>query len=208
VHAAKIVECEGRLCLAEVTASGGRIMRLSEVVKRWPGRMVVYRNTGMRFDPKTAAREIVDATGKPYGWTACILMALMHSLLLGRLAKHVASILGPHLLPDCSMEVALADTAAGSNPRPDLRPWEVEPHDLAESTVYEFVCILGSTNPTEDIAYMDGFIVGADAGYLQGIKQKQTPVQKAPSKAKPTRKAVRRVNKSSRTSKSGGKHRC
>ena len=140
VHAAKVVESEGRYMLAEVTAGGGRLMRLSDVAQQLPGKLVVFRPKPKRYDRDAAAQAMVDSTGRPYGWIACLLMAGMHFVFLGSIAKRLALRWSNWLLPDCSMEVAIADIAGGINPCPGKAPFEIEPHHLAESLYYEPIC--------------------------------------------------------------------
>lgn len=142
VHAAKILRCEGEWILAEVTAGGGRMLSLEQVVKRWPGRLVVFRPLAQHYRRHAAAEQMILASGRPYGWPICILMGAAHLMLLGRVAKKFLSRWGKHLLPDCSMQVAIADLAGGMEACPGRSPAETEPHHLAESKNYRAICVL------------------------------------------------------------------
>ena len=144
VHAGKVVECEGRLMLAEVTAGGGRMIRLSNVVAQWPGKLVIYRPVFTGYDRDAAATSMVDATGKPYGWPLVILLGMSHLLLLGLLARRLIALWGSHLLPVCSVQVARADMdgSGGLSPCPDKPLCLIEPHDLAESSRYRALFVL------------------------------------------------------------------
>jgi hypothetical protein len=146
-HSAMAAWWGDNLMCVQMTASPGRIVRLSELVRRWPGKITVSRafpkptlnyQNAVTFNRKKAVEVMVRIASRPYGWWRLLLMGLSHTLL------------GVHLFPPsendwekskwppvCSQSVSMATRAAGADPCQNVADRSTEPHDLYESEFYE-----------------------------------------------------------------------
>ena len=144
-HSAMAAWWHGNLMLVQMTSSPDRVVRLSEVVKRWPGKCVVSRAmpSNRRFSRGKAVEVMIKISARKYGWWRLFLMGFAHTLLGRAIAprshKDCERSKWP---PVCSQAVSMAVRAAGVDPCPKLADRSTEPVDLYESEFYRPVYIL------------------------------------------------------------------
>ena len=141
VHAAMAGWWNGRLMCVEMTNGGGRAQLLSNIIKRWPGAIDVYRANAVRrrFSRERALRAMIGITGKRYGWWNLFRAALLHVPVLRFLVPpEVNDRDASDWPPFCSQAVATADRAGGVDPVPNLADRLTEPGDLARSPFYAY----------------------------------------------------------------------
>jgi len=144
-HAAKAAWASGMLrCLETRAWRGAREVSLESQVKRYPGRIDVYRtNPGDRwreYDRAGATRVMRCITGKEYGWRQLMAAALLH-LPFVRLCVRpdVDDRAVDYRPPFCSHACAYADRVGGRvDPVPHLADRLTEPADLARSQFYDY----------------------------------------------------------------------
>ena len=140
VHAAMAGWWKDRLMCVEMTAGGGRAQLLSNLVRRWPGAIDVYRaNVGRRrFSRKAALGAMIDITGRRYGWGNLLRAAFLHLPVFRFLVAPETDDAAGGGVPFCSQAVATADRAGGVDPVPNLADRLTEPGDLARSKFYAY----------------------------------------------------------------------
>ncbi len=156
-HAAMAGWWSRRLMCVEMCSRGGRALLLSNIVRRWPGAIDVYRAnasdtqqsgddtdlaSGTRqFSRDAAVHAMIEITGRRYGWLNLFRAALLH-LPLFRLfvapdTDDTAESAACHP-PFCSQAVAMATRAGGVDPVPNLADRLTEPGDLSRSPFYAY----------------------------------------------------------------------
>jgi len=148
VHAARAAWEHGELRLLDtLQGRGARNVSLRDQVERFPGSWDVFEpDPGnmaeifhVAYSPDVAVDTVRQYVGKPYGWGAIFLAALVHlpvvRLCVRPETDDAATINGP---PFCSHLQALADRQAGFDPVPNLADRLVEPGDLARSLFYRY----------------------------------------------------------------------
>jgi hypothetical protein len=123
------------LCV-QMAVRGQRVVRLSQLVRRWPGKITVSRarTTGDGFDTAKAVEAMVRIASRPYGFWRLFSMALSHTLL------------GLHLCPPsrndweksnwppvCSQSYSMACRSGRFDPCPHRADNSTEPSDLFDS---------------------------------------------------------------------------
>lgn len=157
-HAGMAVWWDGDLMLVEMLQfRGGRAVTMRSQVKRWPGKLDVFRtapgNRWPEFDRVEAARFVRRLAGQPYNYAGLVALSLLH-LPIVRLLPAVRrfvrrGILNGHSadgrLADrlgarfCSEAVSLACRIGGHvDPVPMLGDRLTEPADLARSQFFEY----------------------------------------------------------------------
>ena len=148
-HAAMAGWWNGRLMCIEMTGGGGRAQLLSNLVRRWPGAIDVFRagacgaakgeDERPSFSRRVAVRAMIDITGRQYGWFNLLRAAVLHLPVLRFFVRpetdDAADTAWP---PFCSQAVAMAARAGGVDPVPNLADRLTEPGDLARSPFYAY----------------------------------------------------------------------
>ena len=135
----------GRLmCLDTIQWHGGRAVLLSNLVKKYPGRIDVYtaEANGAPFDRRAAVEAMIEITGRPYGWWSLLWVALVHLAVVRLFVRPNTDDAANGSLPFCSQAVSRASRAGGVDPVPRLADRATEPGDLARSRFYSFLCTL------------------------------------------------------------------
>ncbi len=149
-HAAKAAWWKNDLfCLEVREFHGGRAVSLSTQVKKYPGRIDVYRpnadNRWPQYDTDKVLEIMRKMAGCDYGyWNVCV-TALTHLPLFRifvRPDRNDDSELDLHYPPFCSQAVATADRIGGVDPVPQLADRFTEPADLARSPFYKYLFTL------------------------------------------------------------------
>ena len=149
-HAAKAAWWNDDLfCLEVREFHGGRAVSLSSQVRKYPGRIDVYRpNAGNRwpnYDPEKAVEMMRKLAGCDYGYWNVILTAMTHLPLLRifvRPDRNDDTTWDLRRPPFCSQAVSLADKIGGVDPVPHLADRFTEPADLARSPFYKYLFTL------------------------------------------------------------------
>jgi hypothetical protein len=133
-HSAMACWWDNNLLLVQMTSSPSRIILLSDVVKQWPGKIIVSRPNG-QFQEDYATSVMVRITEKSYGWVRLFLLGLSHTFTGGLLWPNPIDddTAVSDLPPVCSESYSRAMRLAGFDPvegRPDSK---TEPHHLYES---------------------------------------------------------------------------
>lgn len=145
-HAAKAVWIRDTLYCMEVREGhGGRLVTLESQVKKFPGRIDVFRSgrNSPDYDRRGATDFMLRFIGIDYGWWNVTLTALTHLPLIRfffrpstRDLQEANAMKHP---PYCSMAVAMADRIGGGvDPVPNLADRNTEPPDLARSRFYRY----------------------------------------------------------------------
>jgi hypothetical protein len=144
-HAAKAAWWGGHLFCVEVREwYGGRIVTLESQVRKFPGRIDVYRpnpdNRWPNYNPAKATGYMLGFAGCGYGYAAIARAALLHLPLVRLFARaDVDDQRRVRRPPFCSAACAMADHwGGGVDPVQNLADWETEPADLARSDFYEY----------------------------------------------------------------------
>ncbi len=140
-HAAMAGWWSRRLMYVEMCSRGGRALLLSNIVRRRPGAIDVYRAnaTGQRFSRDAAVHAMIEITGRRYGWFNLFRAALLHLPLFRFLvAPETDDAADSDWPPFCSQAVAMATRAGGVDPVPNLADRLTEPGDLARSPFYRY----------------------------------------------------------------------
>ncbi len=151
-HAAKAAWWNGRLFVLEVREfHGGRAVLLESLVKKYPGRIDVFRaNPDNRWPAyrRDKTIEIMQRfAGCEYGYWNAFVAALTHLPYIRLLVKpnlndatDSARMSRP---PFCSQACAIADRIGGGvDPVPHLADRFTEPADLARSVFYQYLFTL------------------------------------------------------------------
>jgi hypothetical protein len=121
------------LLAVQMTSSPQRIVLLSELVRKWPGKITVSTPNG-RIDKSAAVDTMVRITERPYGWVRIVLLGLAHTFTGGLLYPNVPDdqYQDTKWPPVCSEAYSRACRINGYrvSDRPDCR---TEPHHLYES---------------------------------------------------------------------------
>jgi hypothetical protein len=144
-HSAMAAWWHGNLMLVQMTSSPDRIIRISEVVKRWPGKCIVSRAVpkSKAFSRDKAVEVMIRIAGRKYGWWRLFFMGLAHTLLGRRLAPRSNKDFEKSKWPPvCSQAVSMATRAAGDDPCPHMADRSTEPADLYESKFFKPMYIL------------------------------------------------------------------
>jgi hypothetical protein len=147
-HSAMAAWWGNNLMCVQMTSQDQRIVRLSALVCRWPGKITVSRampsptnrsKTGRHvYDRARAVEVMVRIASRPYGWWRLFLMGLSHTLLGAHICPQSENDWEKSKWPPvCSQSVAMATRAAGADPCPKLADRSTEPHNLYESKFYE-----------------------------------------------------------------------
>ena len=150
VHAAMVVQLRGCIYCVQETTTEDHHLRLSEVVKRWPGRVHVYRprwdKTHMvpHWSGVMAADHMLRLSGKRYGWlnlfrVACRLLPIVWRIL----PKDTDDAEKSMFPPFCSAAVSEAiRTTTGLDLVSDKPDRLTTPRDLAESKHLKYLFTL------------------------------------------------------------------
>jgi hypothetical protein len=152
-HAAMAGWWGRRLMNVEMTSGGGRAQLLSNIIRRWPGVVDVYRANAdrKRFSRKRALAAMIAITGKPYGKWNLFLASLYHVPLARFLVSPDSNDIETTPWPPfCSQAVATACRAGGVDPVPHLSDRLTEPADLARSGFFEYRFTLGTVGEGRD----------------------------------------------------------
>jgi len=144
-HAGMAAWWNGRLmCLETIQGRGGRAVLLSNLVRKYPGRIDVYsaQANGQPFDRRAAVEAMIEITGRPYGWWSLAWVALVHLAVVRLFVRPNTDDAANGSLPFCSLAVSRAVRAGGVDPVPRLADRATEPGDLARSRFYSFLCTL------------------------------------------------------------------
>jgi len=150
-HAAKAAWWGDDLFCLEVREwHGGRAVTLSSQVRRFPGRIDVYRaNPGGRwpeYDARGATAVMRRLAGCAYGYWGVATAALLHLPLARLFARADVYDAAPSDRPPfCSQACAVADRIGGGvDPVPHLADRMTLPADLARSPFYQYQFTLTS----------------------------------------------------------------
>lgn len=148
-HAAKAAWWNEELfCLEVREFFGGRAVRVESQVRKYPGKIDVFRaNSGNRwpfYDRRKATRIMQYFLGCDYGYVNVFVTAMTHLPLMRTVfrpelndTKSITKNIRP---PFCSQACALADRLGGGvDPVPHLADRFTEPADLARSVFYEYM---------------------------------------------------------------------
>ncbi len=144
-HAAKVAWWGDEPFCVEVREwYGGRAVTLESQVKKYSGRIDVFRTNPKfrwpRYDRLAAVRYMRRLAGCDYGYTSVLAASLLH-LPIARLfvAPAIDDTHFHRKPPFCSQAVVMADRLAGGvDPVPHLADRLTEPADLAQSPFYEY----------------------------------------------------------------------
>ena len=147
-HAAKAAWWGDDLFCLEVREwHGGRAVTLSSQVRRFAGRIDLYRtNPGDRwpeYDRSRATQIMRRLAGCAYGYRAVAAAALLHLPFVRLLAQadvHDTDL--PDRPPFCSQACALSDRLGGVDPVTHLADRMTLPADLARSPFYQYLLTL------------------------------------------------------------------
>ncbi len=145
-HAAKAAWWKNDLfCLEVREFHGGRAVSLSSQVKKYPGRIDVFRpnadNRWPDYDTDKALEVMRKLAGCDYGYWNVILTAMTHLpvfRIFVRPDRSDDTALDLRRPPFCSQAVSMADRLAGVDPTPQLSDRFTEPADLARSPFYKY----------------------------------------------------------------------
>ena len=148
-HAAKAARWEGELFCLEVREwHGGRAVTLASQVRRFPGRIDVFRanpnNRWPEFDRSRSTHFMRRLAGCDYGYAAVARAAMLHLPIIrwGVRATTEDSAIDRRP-PFCSQACAMADRLGGGvDPVPYLADRLTEPADLARSPFYQYLFTL------------------------------------------------------------------
>lgn len=127
---------------------GGRAVTLASQVRKYPGRIDVFRtNPNFRwphYDRLASTRYMRNLAGCDYGYGSVLSASLLHLPVARLLAKpNLNDVQAEHHPPFCSQAVVMADRLAGGvDPVPHLADRLTEPTDLAQSPFYEYTMTL------------------------------------------------------------------
>jgi hypothetical protein len=143
-HAAMAAWWYGDLvCLEFRALRGGRAVLLSNLARRWSGRIDVFEanpdGRWPQFNRRAAVRFMRRLTGLDYGWWNLLSVAVLHAPVLRWLqSPETADEHATSRPPFCSQAVAMAARAGGVDPVPNLADRLTEPADLARSPFYRY----------------------------------------------------------------------
>lgn len=144
-HAGMAAWAGYRLLALQTTGFGPRRPALSTAVRRYPGKIDVYRiRPEIAFDADGAVREMLRIVKRPYGWWALSQTALIHLAGVRFIARvdendHAETMYPPY----CSAAVAQAYRRGGIDLVPNLADQYTEPGNLARSGLLQYQFTLG-----------------------------------------------------------------
>lgn len=144
-HAAMAAWWGVRLFCLEVREwHGGRAVTLSSQIKRYPGRIDIYRANALErwpeFNRFRATAEMRSLAGCPYGYRGVLLAGLLHLPVVRCFVRpELDDRAADRRPPFCSQAVATATRIGGGvDPVPRLADRLTEPADLARSQFYQY----------------------------------------------------------------------
>lgn len=181
-HAAAAVQWRGgELMAVEMDIHGGHAVTLASQVKRYPGRIDLYRvksdpYQNSPFDRQAAAVAMIRKCGNAYGWLGIFLSLLIHLPIIRLITRPslAQAADGDHpTRPEfCSQAISHAHAAGGGiDPVPGLAHRHTEPADLARSAAYEYAATLTSNDAQTWQYSRHGWNHGTErlAGFLRGF---------------------------------------
>lgn len=148
-HAAKVAWWGDELFCLEVREwHGGRAVTLESQVRRFPGRVDLFRtnpeNRWPEYDRTRATSWMRRLAGCDYGYAAVLAAAMLHLPFVRLVVRaNVEDSAIDRRPPFCSQACAMADRVGGGvDPVPHLADRLTEPADLARSPFYEYVFTL------------------------------------------------------------------
>jgi hypothetical protein len=137
-HTGMAVWCNGNLLLVQMTSVQNRIQLLSEVVSRWPGKIIVSRpekKYAEHWNVRKTIHEMVKITEKSYGWIRLTLLGITQTYTYGWLYPDISyskreSTKWP---PVCSESYSRAMRVGGFDVCPNKADCHTTPADLYES---------------------------------------------------------------------------
>lgn len=135
------------LLSAGMLVGGGRLVPLSDLVRRYPGRIdwfsVNPRNRWPQYDQVAATAFMARLVGQSYGFLGLALTALRHIPVVRQFLPVPDDGDCPKRPPFCSHACAMADRIGGGvDPVPHLADRLTEPNDLARSHLYLYQATL------------------------------------------------------------------
>ena len=144
-HAAKVAWWgEEPFCVEVREWYGGRAVTLESQVRKYPGRIDVFRTNPdfrwPRYDRLASIRYMRRLAGCDYGYASILQAALLHLPLVRLWAATSQDDQAVERRPPfCSQAVVMADRVAGGiDPVPHLADRLTEPSDLAQSPFYQY----------------------------------------------------------------------
>ena len=154
-HAAKAAWWPGHggqpgvlFCLEVRQWVGGRAVTLESQVEKFPGRIDVFEanpdDKWPYYDAAASTRYMKELCGRPYGYRAIVMAALLHLPVVRCFVNpEIDDLAVANRPPFCSQACCLADRVAGGvDPVPHLADRLTEPADLARSPFYRFAFTL------------------------------------------------------------------
>ncbi len=137
-------------CLEVREFRGGRAVRLSSQVERYPGRIDVFRPNAddrwPRYDADKSLEVMRRFVGCDYGWWNVLATAVTHLPFIRILMRPDVddeSVSARKHPPFCSQAVSIAERIGGGvDPVPCLADRFAEPADLARSPFYKYLFTL------------------------------------------------------------------
>lgn len=139
-HAA-LLDCDrgGALVLEVKSHGGGQESYLADQVRRWPGRIDLYRvPVREQYYRRLAVYRMRRFIGCEYGWWSIVRVALRHMPLVRLFMPPLPDFEQDKFPPFCSESVSLAMQAGALDPVPNLAPRLTEPDDLSRSHALEY----------------------------------------------------------------------
>lgn len=137
-------------CLEVREFHGGRAVTLSSQVKKYSGRIDVFRPNAngkwSLYNPEISLEVMRRLTGTDYGYINVTITAMTHIPLIRWFVKpdkNDENYRSRKRPPFCSQAVAMAERIAGVDPVPNLSDRFTEPADLARSPFYTYLFTLG-----------------------------------------------------------------
>ena len=147
-HVGTAVWACGDLLCCDTRATGGRRVRLSNLVEAYPGTIDWYRPlySGSEELGHAKRESVADwvfrrAEGL-YGWGTILKMALLHAPVIRWLIdahEYRDDVAAGSTQPVCSELRSMADRLVGDDPVPNLADRLTEPGDLARSPMYRYM---------------------------------------------------------------------
>ena len=133
------------LMSVEMSMTGGRAVYLSNVVKRYPGKIDVYKPVGP-LDEETRLKilsKMIDYTATPYGWRGlwnAVKLRLPFLRWFRRADTNDAA--AGYKAKFCTDAISRSYRENGIDPVPNLADHCTEPDDLDRSSCFKYFCTL------------------------------------------------------------------
>jgi hypothetical protein len=141
-HAAMAYWQDGRLRILQETSGERHNLALSDLVRRWPGVIDVYKANAYsshHFSRARAVAAMQEIVASDYGWGDLLRAACYHLPLVRFLMRPDTDDDRPtRERPFCSQAISMACRRGGVDPVPDLADRSTEPGDLARTTFFEY----------------------------------------------------------------------